>query len=90
MTDYWLSKLFFDSQKPGIGARLREDREGVFQDYQLEDEVLAHLRADDVAALAPRVNAYLLRFYFAASGMPDAEFMRRLRAAGAAGDTRDG
>ncbi len=80
MTDFWLSKLFFDSQKPAISARLREDRESVFRDYQLSDEVLASLRDDDVAALASNTNAYLLRFYFAATGMPDAEFIKRLRA----------
>ena len=34
--------------------------------------------ADDLAALAPHVNAYLLRFYFAIRDMKDAEFIRRL------------
>jgi hypothetical protein len=80
MTDYWLSKLFFDSQKPAVSARLREDRESVFRDYPLTDDTLASLRADDVASLAPHTNSYLLRFYFAATGMPDAEFIKRLRA----------
>ena len=79
MTDYWLSKLFFDSQKPETSRRLREDREAVWQDYALTDESLAALRTGDVAALAPNVNPYLLRFYFAATGMPDAEFIQKLR-----------
>jgi hypothetical protein len=30
--------------------------------------------------LAKLVNPYLLRFYFFAAGMPDAEFIKRLRA----------
>ena len=58
---------------------LREDREAVWRDYPLSDDALAALRADDVAALAPRVNPYLLRFYFAATGMPDANFIAKLR-----------
>jgi hypothetical protein len=38
------------------------------------------LFADDVAVLAPLVNAYLLRFYFQIRGMPQEEFMARLHA----------
>ena len=43
------------------------------------------LLADDVAALAPRTNPYLLRYCFAAVGMPDQEFIARLRAGAARG-----
>ena len=35
---------------------------------------------DDVATIAPRVNAYLLRFYFQIRGMPEPEFIARLNA----------
>ena len=48
--------------------------------YPLAPEVLAAIRTDDVAALAPRVNAYLLRFYFGAAGMSDDVFMAKLHA----------
>lgn len=79
MTDYWLSKLFFDSQKPDVSARLREDSEAVWRDYDLAEDRLAALRENNVAALAPHANPYLLRFYFAATGMPDADFIAKLR-----------
>jgi hypothetical protein len=41
------------------------------------------VEADDVAYLSPLVNPYLLRFYFLVAGMPDDEFLRRIRATGA-------
>lgn len=85
MTDYWLSKLFFDIQKPGAGEELRADREAYLARYPLDEDVKAALLADDVATLAPRVNPYLLRFYFAASGMPDGTFIEKLRESAAHG-----
>ena len=47
--------------------------------YPLKPEVVAALDANDVTALAPLVNPYLLRFYFQCTGMPDAEFIGKLR-----------
>ncbi len=85
MTDYWLSKLFFDLQDPAAAAEYRADREAVLARYPLGEPVLAALRADDVAAVAPLVNPYLLRYYFTASGMADGEFIRQLRASAGAG-----
>jgi hypothetical protein len=38
------------------------------------------IMTDDVGAIAPHVNAYLLRFYFQVRGMPQPEFMARLSA----------
>jgi hypothetical protein len=78
MRDYWLSKLFFDVQ--GAAADYRADRAKFLARYTLQPEVKEALLNDDVAYLAQRVNPYLLRFYFAAAGMTDAEFIRRLRA----------
>ena len=82
MRDYWLSKLFFDLQTPAAAAEYRADRAAVLSRYPLTPEVHAALALDDVATLAPRVNAYLLRFYFLVTGMPEAEFLRRIRASG--------
>lgn len=79
MRDYWLSKLFFDVQQNASDYRV--DRARFIARYPLGDEVKAALLADDVGFLAQRVNPYLLRFYFAASGMKDEEFIRRLKAA---------
>ena len=45
----------------------------------------AAVERDDVAFLAPRVNAYLLRFYFVVTGMPEAEFLSKVRTAGTPG-----
>jgi hypothetical protein len=35
---------------------------------------------DDVAFVARLTNPYLLRFYFHVAGMPEDEFLRRIRA----------
>ncbi|MGE3710303.1 MAG: hypothetical protein AB7G35_11570 [Hyphomicrobiaceae bacterium] len=81
MTDYWLSKLFYDLTKnPELAAEYRASMAAVLDRYPLQPEVRAALMGDDVAVLAPRVNAYLLRFYFQIRGMPEPEFIARLRA----------
>lgn len=83
MRDYHLSKLFFDLQDPARAAEYRAGRTQVLARYDLKPEVRAAVDADDVAFLAQRVNPYLLRFYFLVAGMPDDEFLRRIRATGA-------
>ncbi|MGH8621060.1 MAG: hypothetical protein ACREUB_11895 [Burkholderiales bacterium] len=82
MRDYWLSKLFFDLQGPPLADEYRADRKSVLDRYPLKPEVRAAVEADDVAYLAARVNPYLLRFYFLVAGMPEDEFLRRIRSAG--------
>jgi Aromatic-ring-opening dioxygenase LigAB, LigA subunit len=79
MTDYWLSKLFYDLQGPGAAAEYRADRAKVLDRYPLKPDVRKAVEANDVPALARLVNAYLLRFYFFAIGMTDEEFIARLR-----------
>jgi len=79
MRDYWLSKLFFDLQTPAVADEYRADRAQVLARYPLKPEVRAAVEADDVSALAQRVNPYLLRFYFLMAGMPEDEFLRRIR-----------
>jgi hypothetical protein len=78
MSDYWLNKLFFDLQRPELSAQYKSDREIVLSRYPLSAELRRAVLADDLPALAPHVNAYLLRFYFAILGMKDAEFIKRL------------
>ncbi len=80
MIDYWLSKLCFDLQKPGMGQKWRANREEILKDYPLSDELRRAVMADDVPVLAPRVNAYLLRFYLAVSGYDDDQSMAMLHA----------
>ena len=79
MTDYWLSKLMFDLQKPAVLAEYRADRAAVLARYKLDDVVLRALETHDIKVLAPRVNAYLLRFYYQYSGVGDADFITGLR-----------
>lgn len=81
-TDYWLSKLFYDLQQPATAAAYRSDRNAVLECYPLAPEVRDALFADDVERLAGRTNPYLLRYYFGITGMPDAEFVRRIRSTG--------
>ena len=82
MRDYWLSKLFFDLQTPSVAAEYRAGRDVMLARYPLKPEVRAAVEANDVATLAPLVNAYLLRFYFLVAGMSEDEFVRRIRGAG--------
>ena len=81
MTDYWLSKLIFDlTHDPALAQQYRDSMEPVLDRYTLTPQIRAALLADDVAVIAPRVNAYLLRFYFQIRGMPEDEFISRLHA----------
>ena len=81
MTDYSLSKLFYDLHNdPKLAAEYRADMGTVLARYNLSPEMLRAVQADDVATVAPHVNAYLLRFYFQVRGMPQEEFMARLNA----------
>jgi hypothetical protein len=78
-TDYELSKLFFDLQNGAAAAEYRADRASVLDRYPLEPEIRAAVLADDIATLAPLVNPYLLRYYCTAAGMPEAEFLAKIR-----------
>jgi hypothetical protein len=84
MRDYWLSKLFFDLQSsPALGEEYRVNRKKILDRYPLKPEALAAVERDDVAFLASRVNPYLLRFYFVVAGMPEKEFLAKVKTAGA-------
>ena len=78
MRDYWLNKLFFDIQQPAVAAEFKKDRDAVLARYPMHAEMRRAVIEDDIAALAPHVNAYLLRFYYAILGVKDAEFIRRV------------
>ena len=80
MTDYWLSKLFFDLQSPENMKRWREDRDAFLAEYPISVEMREAVFTNDIATIAPHVNAYLLRFYFSISGMCDPELLDRLHA----------
>jgi hypothetical protein len=91
MTDYWLSKLFFDLQQdPKLAAEYRADMASVIDRYEIKPQLSKALLADDVATIAPLVNAYLLRFYFQVRGMPEGEFIARLHALKAKEGTTNG
>jgi len=90
MRDYWLGKLFFDLQNPEAAREYRAGREEVLNRYPLKEDVRQAVMSDDVTFLARRVNAYLLRFYFQSAGMPDVEFIHRLKAGAAQTGTQHG
>jgi hypothetical protein len=79
MTDYWLSKMFFDLQSPAAAAEYRADRSKVLDRYKLEPSVRQAVLENNVAFLARRTNPYLLRYFFFAAGMKDNEFIGKLR-----------
>ncbi len=78
MRDYWLSRLFFDLQSPALAAEFRASRDAVLARYPIAAAVKEALARNDVPFLAERTNAYLLRYYFFATGMKDDEFIRKL------------
>jgi hypothetical protein len=81
MTDYWVSKLFFDlHQDAKLAAEFRADMAAVIARYEIKPDIRKALLEDDVGKIAPLVNAYLLRFYFQIRGMPESEFIARLHA----------
>jgi hypothetical protein len=81
MTDYWLSKLFFDLQRDAeLADEYRADMSAVIDRYHIKPDLRQALLDDDVSRLAPLVNAYLLRFYFQVRGMPQSQFMAKLHA----------
>lgn len=83
MTDYWLSKLFFDlHQDQTLAAEFRANMPAVLGRYEIKPELRRAVLEDDVATLAPLVNPYLLRFYFQVRGMPQSDFIARLNALG--------
>jgi len=83
MTDYRVSKLFFDLQHDAkLAEEYRSNMSAVIDRYQIKPEVRKALLEDDVGKLAPLVNAYLLRFYFQVREMPQSEFIAKLRAIG--------
>ena len=81
MTDYWVSKLFFDLQHDTeLAAEYRANMPAVLERYEINPDIRKALLEDDVGKIAPLVNAYLLRFYFQIRGMPEGEFIARLHA----------
>ncbi|HEX4113128.1 MAG TPA: hypothetical protein VH020_11380 [Stellaceae bacterium] len=78
-TDYWLSKLMYDLQDVKLREAYRADRAAVLARYKLDDAVRRALETHDIKVLAPRVNAYLLRFYYQYSGVQDPDFIAGLR-----------
>ena len=81
MTDYWVSKLFFDLQHDRkLAAEYRANMPAVLERYAIKPEIRKALIEDDVGKIAPLVNAYLLRFYFQIRGIPESEFIARLHA----------
>ena len=90
MTDYWLNKLFFDLQQPDKAAQFKSDMAAVLSAYPLKPALREALLSDDLAAIAPHANAYLLRFYYAIRGVKDAEFIKRLNELPARGVSKNG
>ena len=79
MRDYWLSQFLFDMQDLALRARFRVDPDKVLQSYPLAAEARQAVLGADLQQLAQRVNPYLLRYYFGYIGMPEEEFLRRVR-----------
>ena len=80
MTDYWMSKLFFDLLQPAKLARFKQDMEGVLAEYPMAPAIRKAVVEDDFPVIAADVNPYLLRFYYTIRGVNDSDFIARLNA----------
>ena len=87
MTDYWLSKFFFEMRDPALRAEYAAAPEAVHDRFRLSREARTAIVNRDVSFLSKHVNAYLLRYFCGYMDMPDAEFLEKIRAskAGTAG-----
>jgi hypothetical protein len=85
MTDYWLSKLFFELREPELRDAFKVDPEPLFDRFHISEPARRAVRERDVAALAPLVNPYLLRYYCGYIGMPDEEFLAKIKGSPIAG-----
>ncbi len=63
-----------------MSAEFKKDRDAVLARYPMSAELRRAVIEDDIGALVPHTNAYLLRFYYAILGVKDAEFIKRLNA----------
>ena len=83
LLDYPLCRLMYDLHGDRArSARYRADRESVLATYDVSEPLKDALRRDDVAALAPHTNGFLLRYYFIAAGVPEPEFVAGLQRIG--------
>ena len=81
LLDYWLNKLFYDLHTtPALAAEYRNDRAAVIARYPIAPALATALEQDDVAALAPFTNGFLMRYYFLAAGLPEQAFLAQLHA----------
>tara|TARA_B100000686_G_scaffold261138_1_gene274017 strand:+ start:2559 stop:2837 length:279 start_codon:yes stop_codon:yes gene_type:complete len=78
MTDYWLNKLIFDLQKPDGKEQWAHNRKEIISKYQLSSEITNALLKDDIGALLPHVNPYLMRFFLLMLGYDDAKSIKVL------------
>ena len=63
-----------------MSAEFKKDRDAVLARYPMSADLRRAVIEDDIGALVPHTNAYLLRFYYAILGVKDAEFIERLNA----------
>ena len=83
LLDYPLCQLMYDLHGDrALSARYRADRERVLATYDVSEALKDALRRDDVAALAPHTNGFLLRYYFIAAGVLEPEFLDGLQRIG--------
>jgi len=83
LLDYPLCRLMYDLHGDrALSARYRAHRESVLAAYDISETLMDALRRDDVAALAPHTNGFLLRYYFIAAGVPEPEFLASLQQMG--------
>ena len=73
MTDYWVNKLIFELQGPDGKDLWTNHRAETIARYPISPEIRQALLEDDIGALLPLVNPYLMRFYLLVSGYGDKE-----------------
>ena len=81
LLDYRLNRLFYDLHTGrALADEYRRDRTAVIARYRLAPAVCAALESDDVAALSPLTNGFLMRYYFFVAGLSEQAFLAQLHA----------
>ena len=79
MTDYWANKLVFDLQGPDGKDQWTNHRAEVISRYALTPEIEQAFINDDIGALIPVINPYLMRFFLLMLGYDDAKSIAVLK-----------
>lgn len=77
---YGLNRLFYDLHtNKSLAEDYRRDRRSVIDQYGIPIKLVIALLDDDIPAIAPHTNGFLMRYYFIACGISEGAFLAGLQ-----------